>query len=250
MELHSNPCHKNRATHEERRLQIDELDAWQTHIEEKPKVHDESKQRHDERRDETKQFKFGDKVLLNEKDPRIAISGYNTNAAIPITILNIFLHGTVEFFTIIKPTYSELALEFCTTFHLHHVMNTHDEPGTIIFRLGGLTDLTTSIVPYDASRSKATPLPPILRYIHAILTHTLTERRESIGVVSTIDAYFLWSMATGHYRLVQFDDQDELEDIIDDVTPPHEEPPPPPPLSHRPPAATLIDLSEPFTRFE
>ncbi|PPR85348.1 hypothetical protein GOBAR_AA35343 [Gossypium barbadense] len=42
------------------------------------------------------------------------------------------------FFVIIEPTYSELTLEFCTTFHLQHVMNTHDEVGIITFRLGGL----------------------------------------------------------------------------------------------------------------
>ncbi|KAK5834398.1 hypothetical protein PVK06_018276 [Gossypium arboreum] len=162
------------------------------------------------------------------------------------------------------------------------MMNRHDEPGTIVFRLGGLvrhmsvlefgasfglyteefmtfenfvqlhrhihyspsccwSDLTASTVPYDASRSKATSLPPTLHYIHAILAHTLTERRESTGVVNTTDAYFLWSMATGH---------DEPDDITDDVPPPHEDPPPLPPPCHQPLAATLTDLSERFTRFE
>ncbi|PPS17699.1 hypothetical protein GOBAR_AA02871 [Gossypium barbadense] len=60
------------------------------------------------------------------------------------------------------------------------------------------TDLTASTVPYDVSRSKATSLPPALRYIHAILAHTLTVRRESTGAVSTTDACMLWSMATAH----------------------------------------------------
>ncbi|KAK5785168.1 hypothetical protein PVK06_039720 [Gossypium arboreum] len=194
------------------------------------------------------------------------------------------------FFAIIEPIYSELTLEFCTTFHLQHVINTHDEAGTINFRLGGLvrhmsvpkfgdafglyteefmasknflqlhrhiyyspsccwTDLTVITVPYDASRSKATSLPPTLRYIHVILAHTLTGRRESTGVVSSTNAYFLWSMATGHhdpyeddrampwinplqYRLVQSNDQDEPEDITDDIPPLHEDPPQPPPSSH------------------
>ncbi|PPR99103.1 hypothetical protein GOBAR_AA21555 [Gossypium barbadense] len=172
-----------------------------------------------------------------------------------------------RFFTIIEPIYSELTLEFCTTFHLQHVMNTHDEAGTITFILGGLvrhmsvsefgatlglyteefmsfevflhlhchihhslfccwTDLMVSTVPYDVSRSKLTSLPPTLRYIHAILAHTLTGRRESTGVVSSTDAYFLWSMGISsmihmrmierrrgfepsQYRLVHSDDQDE-----------------------------------------
>ena len=59
-------------------------------------------------------------------------------------------------------------------------------------------DLTTSTTPYDVSRSKATSFPPALWDIYALLAHTLTSRRESIGVFSTIDAYFLWSMATRH----------------------------------------------------
>ncbi|PPS10843.1 hypothetical protein GOBAR_AA09802 [Gossypium barbadense] len=51
---------------------------------------------------------------------------------------------------------------------------------------------------YDPSRFKALALPPSLRYLHAILAHTLTERHEGTGVVTTHDAYFLWSMANGH----------------------------------------------------
>ncbi|KAK5803036.1 hypothetical protein PVK06_030676 [Gossypium arboreum] len=51
---------------------------------------------------------------------------------------------------------------------------------------------------YDPSRSKASALAPSLRYLHAILAHTLSGWRESIGVVYTHDAYFLWSMANRH----------------------------------------------------
>ncbi|PPR95023.1 hypothetical protein GOBAR_AA25649 [Gossypium barbadense] len=96
MESHSNPCQKNRATHEERRLQIDELDEWRVYVKEKPKAHDESKRRHDECRDEIKQFKVGDKVLLDEKDPRIATSEFNTNRVTPFTVLNVFPYDTIE----------------------------------------------------------------------------------------------------------------------------------------------------------
>ncbi|KAK5811792.1 hypothetical protein PVK06_027165 [Gossypium arboreum] len=184
------------------------------------------------------------------------------------------------------------------------------------------TDLTASQICYDPSWSKGTSLSLALRYIHTLLAHTLTGRREKTGVVSTTDVYYLWSMATGHvfdlayfialaffhqtdrhrrgpiclgpyvthlarhfdrfdtpnmssaltlvgqmspqgissmiymrmierrcgfdppqYKLVHSDDQDELEDITDDVPPTHEDPHPPPP-SHRPPAATLTNLSE------
>ncbi|KAK5839884.1 hypothetical protein PVK06_008735 [Gossypium arboreum] len=51
---------------------------------------------------------------------------------------------------------------------------------------------------YDPSHSKASALSPSLRYLHAILAHTLTGRGESTGVVNTHDAYFLWSMVNGH----------------------------------------------------
>ncbi|KAG8498696.1 hypothetical protein CXB51_005123 [Gossypium anomalum] len=63
---------------------------------EKPKVHDESKRHHDEYRGETKQFKVGDKVLLDEKDPRIATLELNTNGATPFTVLNVFPYSTVK----------------------------------------------------------------------------------------------------------------------------------------------------------
>ncbi|KAK5835142.1 hypothetical protein PVK06_010828 [Gossypium arboreum] len=51
---------------------------------------------------------------------------------------------------------------------------------------------------YDPSRSKASALSPTMRYLYALLAHTLTGRQESIGIVNTHDAYFLWSMRQGH----------------------------------------------------
>ncbi|KAK5784823.1 hypothetical protein PVK06_039361 [Gossypium arboreum] len=58
---------------------------------------------------------------------------------------------------------------------------------------------------YNPSHSKASTLAPSLRYLHAILAHTLTGQRESTGVVNTYDAYFLWSMANGHiFNLAYF----------------------------------------------
>ncbi|KAH1039577.1 hypothetical protein J1N35_041320 [Gossypium stocksii] len=70
--------------------------------------------------------------------------------------------------------------------------NIHDSP----------VNCWRTIVPeqptYDPSRSKATNLAPSLRYIHALFAHTQTGRRESIGVVNTHDAHFLWSMANAH----------------------------------------------------
>ncbi|PPR81889.1 hypothetical protein GOBAR_AA38824 [Gossypium barbadense] len=70
-EPQSNLHNKNRTNHEERILQIDELDEWWTHVKEKPRIHDEPKRLYPELKDETNQLKIGDQVLLDEKDPRI-----------------------------------------------------------------------------------------------------------------------------------------------------------------------------------
>ncbi|PPR99656.1 hypothetical protein GOBAR_AA21010 [Gossypium barbadense] len=92
------------------------------------------------------------------------------------------------FFGIIETTYLEFTLEFCSTFHFQTVMIECDDPGTVQFCL-------TTYVP---SRSKSSALDPSLRYLHAILVHTLTGWRESIGVINTHDAYYSWSMENGH----------------------------------------------------
>ncbi|PPS20318.1 hypothetical protein GOBAR_AA00252 [Gossypium barbadense] len=155
------------------------------------------------------------------------------------------------------------------------------------------TDLTASQICYDVICSKATSLSLALRYIHALLAHMLTGRRESTGVINTIDAYYLWSMVTGHifdlayFIALAFRHQTDchrrgpiclgpygissmihmrvikrhrgfdppqyklIHSDVDDVPPPHEDPhPPPPPSSHRPPTATLINISERLTHFE
>ncbi|PPS19006.1 hypothetical protein GOBAR_AA01557 [Gossypium barbadense] len=45
------------------------------------------------------------------------------------------------FFAITEPTYLELTLELCSTFHLQVVMTNNNDPGTIHFRLGGLVSV-------------------------------------------------------------------------------------------------------------
>ncbi|PPS12917.1 hypothetical protein GOBAR_AA07727 [Gossypium barbadense] len=54
------------------------------------------------------------------------------------------------------------------------------------------------------SLSKASALSPSLRYLHAILAHNLTGRRESTGVITTHDTYFLWSIANGHIIVLAY----------------------------------------------
>ncbi|PPS08095.1 hypothetical protein GOBAR_AA12554 [Gossypium barbadense] len=91
IEPHSSSWHKSRITHEERMLQINELDEWQTHVKENLRIHDtELKRLHDELKDGTNHFKVGDQVLLDKTDPRIAIAKINTSGETPFKVLNVF----------------------------------------------------------------------------------------------------------------------------------------------------------------
>ncbi|PPS17197.1 hypothetical protein GOBAR_AA03375 [Gossypium barbadense] len=114
------------------------------------------------------------------------------------------------FFGIIEPTYLELTMELCSTFHLQTVMTKYDDPGTEENDFHALnchiqrspSRCWDALVPggatYNSSRSKASALLPYLRYLHAILAHMITGRRESTGVINTHDAYFLWCMLHRH----------------------------------------------------
>ncbi|PPS04554.1 hypothetical protein GOBAR_AA16123 [Gossypium barbadense] len=84
----------DKTIHEERRLQIEELDEWRTQVKEKPRIHDQSRQFHGKLKGESNQLKVGDKVLLDEADPRVATS--EPNGAILFAILNIFPYDTVK----------------------------------------------------------------------------------------------------------------------------------------------------------
>ncbi|PPR99706.1 hypothetical protein GOBAR_AA20964 [Gossypium barbadense] len=91
--------------YEERRLQIKELDEWQT---QKLRAHDRPKTRHDELNDSRNQLKVGDNVLLDATDPHIATP--EPNGVIPLTVLSIFPYGTVE---VIHPKFG--ILKACPT---------------------------------------------------------------------------------------------------------------------------------------
>ncbi|PPS13532.1 hypothetical protein GOBAR_AA07046 [Gossypium barbadense] len=87
------PCSRNDRghIHEERRLQIEELDEWQAH---KLRTHDKSKLRQNKLDTSPNQLKFGDKVLLDAVDPHIVTT--TPNEEIPLTVLSIFPIVTVE----------------------------------------------------------------------------------------------------------------------------------------------------------
>ncbi|PPS12005.1 hypothetical protein GOBAR_AA08640 [Gossypium barbadense] len=77
--------------HEDRRLQIEELDEWQIH---KLRTHDKSKLRQNELNTFPYQLKVGNKVLLDAVDPHIVTT--TPNEEIPLTVLIIFPFDTVE----------------------------------------------------------------------------------------------------------------------------------------------------------
>ncbi|PPS04953.1 hypothetical protein GOBAR_AA15707 [Gossypium barbadense] len=85
------PSNRRTPTHEDRRLQIEELDEWRTH---KPRTYDKSKLRQNELNTFPHQLKVGDKVLLDAADPHIVTT--TPNEEIPLTVLSIFPFGTVE----------------------------------------------------------------------------------------------------------------------------------------------------------
>ncbi|PPS19758.1 hypothetical protein GOBAR_AA00805 [Gossypium barbadense] len=77
--------------HEDRRLQIEELDEWRTH---KLRTPDKPKLRQNKLDTSQNQLKVGDKVLLDAADSHIVTT--TPNEEIPLTVLSIFPFGTVE----------------------------------------------------------------------------------------------------------------------------------------------------------
>ncbi|XP_017614087.2 uncharacterized protein LOC108459252 [Gossypium arboreum] len=160
-------------------LQIKELDEWRTTVKKKSGIHDKSRQCHDKPKDESNQLKVGDKVLLDQTDPRVATSEPNR-----ATLFRYSTLSHTEYYdkhTSKKTTVSAskkwkgpgatsssastearhpllrfssgpqddlfqllrvrpLGVGRCIDWTAleQHVMNTHDEADTIIFRLGGL----------------------------------------------------------------------------------------------------------------
>ncbi|PPS10146.1 hypothetical protein GOBAR_AA10513 [Gossypium barbadense] len=82
---------KNKDAHEERRLQIEELDEWREH---KPRAHDKPKLCKNKLDTSPNQLQVGDTVFLEAVDPHIVTT--TPNEEIPLTVLSIFPFGTVE----------------------------------------------------------------------------------------------------------------------------------------------------------
>ncbi|PPR94557.1 hypothetical protein GOBAR_AA26111 [Gossypium barbadense] len=77
--------------HEDRRLQIEDLDEWRTH---KPRTPDKPNLRQNELNTSPNQLKVGDRVFLDAADPHIVAT--TLNEEIPLTVLSIFPFGTIN----------------------------------------------------------------------------------------------------------------------------------------------------------
>ncbi|PPS10113.1 hypothetical protein GOBAR_AA10527 [Gossypium barbadense] len=77
--------------HEDRRLQIEELDEWRTH---KPRTPNKPNLRQNKLNPFPNELKVGDRVLLDSTDPHIVTT--TSNEEIPLTVLSIFPFSTVE----------------------------------------------------------------------------------------------------------------------------------------------------------
>ncbi|PPS19593.1 hypothetical protein GOBAR_AA00977 [Gossypium barbadense] len=80
----------------------------------------------------------------------------------------------------------------------HHFLQFPIGPQEELFQILQARPLITGCCIDWAVVEQASARPPSLRYLHDILAHTLTGRRESTGVISTHDAYFIWCMSHGH----------------------------------------------------
>ncbi|PPS11304.1 hypothetical protein GOBAR_AA09334 [Gossypium barbadense] len=148
----------------------------------------------------------------------------------------------VLYFRIIDSTYVELTMELCSTFHLQTLsvpefgaaLGLYTEEFREENELHALTryihfspskcwhTLALSTASYNPSHSKASVLPPSLRYLHAILAHMIIGRRESTGVVNTHDVYFLWYMSqwlARHFVLLNTTAQESSLTLIDQMSP-------------------------------
>ncbi|PPS17275.1 hypothetical protein GOBAR_AA03305 [Gossypium barbadense] len=91
-EAHESFSSNNRGPdHEDRRLQIEELDEWRTH---NPRTPDKLNLQQNELNTFPNQLKIGDRVLLDAADPHIVTT--TQNEEIPLTVLSIFPFDMVE----------------------------------------------------------------------------------------------------------------------------------------------------------
>ncbi|PPS04403.1 hypothetical protein GOBAR_AA16260 [Gossypium barbadense] len=96
------------------------------------------------------------------------------------------------FFKIIDPTYLELTMELCSTFHLQTVMTRYDDHSTVQFRLGGLirqlsvSEFGATLGLYTEEYREENELHALSRHIHfspSKCWHTLAPSTASYHVI-------------------------------------------------------------------
>ncbi|PPS17575.1 hypothetical protein GOBAR_AA02992 [Gossypium barbadense] len=150
------------------------------------------------------------------------------------------------FFGIIEPTYLELTMELCSTFHLQTVMTNYDDLGTGEAREHWRRQHPRRLLlMMHVARARHRPC----------LFHFPCDSAPN-GAASE-RGHLYWPLRTEEptlpqYRLAQSTEEEAYEDIPDDVPPQHEDPPtqPPPPSHPVHEAAAYADISERLTRFE
>ncbi|PPS08954.1 hypothetical protein GOBAR_AA11689 [Gossypium barbadense] len=122
-EVHEPLSNNSRGSiHEERRLQVEELDEWRTH--DKPKLHQ------NEPDTSPNQLKVGDKVLLDTADPHIVT--IIPNEEIPLTVLSIFPFGTMK---VSHPKFDTFkAFDVVFTRKENYRTCLKEEEGSVLFR--------------------------------------------------------------------------------------------------------------------
>ncbi|PPR85665.1 hypothetical protein GOBAR_AA35027 [Gossypium barbadense] len=191
------------------------------------------------------------------------------------------------FFGIIKPTYLELTMELCSTFHLQTVMTNYDDPGTVQFCLGGLVhqlsipEFGAALGLYTEEFKEENELHTLTRHIHFFPSkcwHTLDPGAASYNPSCSKASVLPPSLSSStpqpknhpspssarclhkasrpdvftQYRLAQYTDEEAYEDIPDDVPSQQEDPPtqPLPPSCPVHVVALYADISERLTQFE
>ncbi|PPS08698.1 hypothetical protein GOBAR_AA11946 [Gossypium barbadense] len=156
--------------HEDRRLQIEELDEWHTMSSSRGKKVT---------------------VLASKKRKEVSSSSGPTPEVChpflrfpigpqeelfhilwdrPLIVGRYINWAAVE--QIIEPTYLELTMELCSTFHLQTVMMNYDDPGTVQFHLGGLVrqlsvlEFGTALGLYTEEFKEENDLHALNRHIH------------------------------------------------------------------------------------
>ncbi|PPS19167.1 hypothetical protein GOBAR_AA01402 [Gossypium barbadense] len=226
--------------HEDRRLQIEELDEWQTH---KPRTPDKLNLRQNN-------------SIPFQINLRLEIESYSSNEEIHLTVLSIFPSGTIE---VSHPKFSTFKVslpakrpeldaalglyteEFKEENELHALTrHIHSSPSKCWHTLA------PSAASYNPSRSKASVLPPSLSVCCTGTSLTLPISSPSRFSTRQSRTY------PPQYRLAQSTEEEAYEDIPDDVPPQYEDPPtqPPPPSHPVHATASYADIYERLTRFE